>query len=56
MKIMVKMKNRAHRCDINRPRPRHRHKYTTFEAQIMKMLNNTDAEFKKSLAYKKACS
>ena len=56
MKIMLKMKDRSYGCDINRPRPRYRHKYTTFEAQIMKMLNNTDAEFKKSLAYKKACS
>ena len=26
-----KMKNRPHRYDINRPRPRHGHKYTKYK-------------------------
>ena len=28
MKIMPKMKNKSYRYEINRPRPRHGHKYT----------------------------
>ena len=28
MNMMLKMKNGSHRYDINRPRPRHGHKYT----------------------------
>ena len=61
MKMRLKMKNRSQIYDINRPRPRHGHKYTkykmcisiisntlaTFEAQFMKKLSNTEAELKK---------
>ena len=68
-----KQKNRSQRYDINKPSPRHGHKYTkykmylsimmvifkqhltTFEAQFMKKLSNTDAELKKkSVAFKKS--
>ena len=31
MKIRLKMKNRSHRYDINRPRPRHGHKYNKYK-------------------------
>ena len=51
------MKNRSHRCDINRPRSRHEHKYSGYkkcitvmfvcEAQFMKKLSNTEGELKK---------
>ena len=27
MKIKIKMKNKSHRYDINRPKSRHEHKY-----------------------------
>ena len=30
MKMRLKMKNRSHRYVINRPRPRHGHKYTKY--------------------------
>ena len=30
-KMRLKMKNRSHRCDITRPRPRHGHKYTIYK-------------------------
>ena len=29
--MRLKMKNRSHRCDINRPRPRHERKYTEYK-------------------------
>ena len=31
MKMRLKMKNRSHRCDINRPRPSHGHKCTKYK-------------------------
>ena len=31
MKMRLKMKNRSHRYDINRPIPRHGHKYTKYK-------------------------
>ena len=31
MKMRLKMKNKSSRCDINRPRRRHGHKYTKYE-------------------------
>ena len=31
MKIRLKMKYRSHRCDINKPSPRHGHKYTKYK-------------------------
>ena len=31
MKIKMKMKDRLHRCDINRPRTRHGHKYSKYK-------------------------
>ena len=68
------MKNRSHRYDINRPRPRHVHVYSKYKmclsimmvislsntsatvaAQFMKKLSNTEAELRKSFAYKKTC-
>ena len=67
--MKMKMKNRSHRYDINRPRSTLGHKYSkykkcrsimmlihtfeaTFEAQFIKKLSNTEAELKKSVAYK----
>ena len=59
------MKNRSSRCNINRPRPRHGHNYTKYKMclsimmficikqSLMKKLSNTEAELKKSVAYKK---
>ena len=42
--MKLKMENRLHIYDTNRPRPRHGCKYTqykaTLEAQFMKLLNN----------------
>ena len=67
--MKMKMKNRSHRYDINRARPRHGHKYSkykvpqqddaysnnqaTFEVQFRKKLSNTETGLKKSVAYKK---
>ena len=31
MKVRLKEKNRSHRNDVNRPRPRHEHKYTNYK-------------------------
>ena len=31
MKMRLKMKNRSHRYDINRPRPRNGHKYIKYK-------------------------
>ena len=31
MKMRLKMKNRSHRYDINRPTPRHGYKYTKYK-------------------------
>ena len=62
------MKNRLHRFDINRNRPRHGHNYSNavwsylyaiinnwakFEVQFMKKLSNTEAELEKDIVYKK---
>ena len=67
-RMRLKMKNRSHRCDINRPRPRHGHKYNKYKMCHGKMficvLSNTQVTFeaqfmnrvsnlKKSIAYKK---
>ena len=38
MKMRLKMKNRSQRYDINRPRPRHGHKYTKYEMCLSKMM------------------
>ena len=53
-----KIKNRLHRNDINRPTPRHGHKYIKYKKclsmkilQYIKKLSNTKAELKKSVAY-----
>ena len=32
------MKKRSHRCDINRLRPRHRHKYTKYKMYVSMMM------------------
>ena len=32
------MKNRSHRYDINRPRPRHEHKYAKYEMYLSMMM------------------
>ena len=55
--MRLKMKNRSHRYDINRPRPRHGHKYTKYKRCLSIMmaicikqhLSNTEAELKKAL-------
>ena len=31
MKLRLKMKNRSHRNDLNRPKPRYGHKYTKYK-------------------------
>ena len=65
MKMEIKMKNKSHRYDINRSRPRHGHKYCKFknclsviilEAQFKKKLSSTEAKLKKTIACKKACT
>ena len=38
MKIKMKMKNRSHRCDMNRPKPRHGHKYSKYYKCISMMM------------------
>ena len=38
MKIKMKMKNRSHRCDMNRPKPRHGHKYSKYYKRISMMM------------------
>ena len=57
----MEMKIRSHRYDTNRPKFSHEHKinikrvsvWVSFEAQFIKTLSNTEAELKKSVAYKK---
>ena len=38
MKIRLKMKNRSHRYDINRPRPRHGQRYTKYKMYLSIMM------------------
>ena len=38
MKMTLKMKNRSHRYDINRPRSRHGHKYTKYKICLSIMM------------------
>ena len=38
IKMILKMKNRSHRYDINRVRPRHGHKYTKYKTCISIMI------------------
>ena len=38
MKMKIKMKNRSHRYDINRPRSRHGHKYGTCKKYLTMMM------------------
>ena len=38
MKMRVKMKNRSHRSDINRTRPRHGYKYAKYEMCLSMMM------------------
>ena len=62
MKMKMKMKNRSLRCDINRPRSRHWHKYSKYKKRVSVMmlicikhhLSKTEAEMKKIVAYKKS--
>ena len=37
MKVRLKMKNRSHRYDINRPRPGDTHKYTKYKMCLSTM-------------------
>ena len=37
-KMRLKMENRSHRYDINRPRPRHGHKYAQFNMCLSRMM------------------
>ena len=34
----MKMKNRSHRCDINRPSSRHGHKYSKYKKYLSMMV------------------
>ena len=38
MKMRLTMKNRSIRYDINRPRPRHGHKYTKYRIRLSIMM------------------
>ena len=38
MKIKMKMQNRSHRYDINRPTPRHGHKYSKYKMCLSMMM------------------
>ena len=38
IKMKLKMKNRSHRYDIIRPRPRHGHRYTKYEICLSIMM------------------
>ena len=38
MKAILKMKNRSHRTDIDRPRPRHGHKYSKYKMCLSIMM------------------
>ena len=38
MEMRLIMKNRSHRYAINRPRPRHRHKYTKYKMYFSVMM------------------
>ena len=60
VKMKIKTKNRSHRYDINRPRSKHEHKshyddayMYQAETNFMIKVSSTEAELKKSVAYKK---
>ena len=55
MKMSLKMKKRWHRCELNQTRSISNTQATS-EAEFIKKLNNTEAELKKSVADKKACT
>ena len=38
MKMRLKMKNKSHRYDINRPWPKHRRKYTKYKMCLIIMV------------------
>ena len=38
MKAILRMKNRSHRTDIDRPRPRHGHKYSKYKMCLSIMM------------------
>ena len=38
MKTSLKMKNSSHRYDLNRPRPRHGHKYSEYKMFLSIMM------------------
>ena len=38
MKMRLKMKNRSHKYDINKPRPRYGHKYTKYKICLSVMM------------------
>ena len=38
MAMKLKMKHRSHRYDVNRPRPRHGHKYTKYKVCLIIMM------------------
>ena len=44
IKIRLKMKNRSHRNDINRPRPRYGHKYTKYKMCLVHFLVNKQTQ------------
>ena len=63
MKIKMKLKDKSHRYDINRPTSRNEHKYIKYKIsqyknaciyQATPKLSNTEAELKNSIAYKKS--
>ena len=51
--MKMKIENRSHSYNKNRPRSRHGHKYSKYENSVHEKLSNTEAELKRSVAYKK---
>ena len=50
MKIKMKMKNRSHRYDINRPTPRYAQKYRKYKKCLSMMMLRCLAQFIKKLS------
>ena len=55
MKMKMKMKNRSHRYDINRPKSRHGHMYNKYKNRLGMMIITLDF-FYKQLVYKQLYS
>ena len=57
MKIRLKMKNRSHRNDLNRPRLTYEHKYTKYKMCLVHFLvNHQTQEHSPRFVLKNMCS